>query len=556
MERAIVKEITNLVARGTWADLETVQEWTDVAATNPEASVVAAHIILSIKHYELDESCWVFKARLVAGGNRHFSVDGVVIFEEDLFAVPADLDGARIVLSHAVLEQNGEVLQSDVDQAFTQAPLKNDNIFICLPKKLWPDSWKLMRKPVVRLRKALYGLRRSGFDYADFSHNIIIKHGWSKIRDYAACLYCKRVKGMLLWLTIYVDDLLASGSHLHVKPELNMIAKDLVMSAPAPVSLFLGIHCKIIRHNPFSADITQQQQMYTIMLISRFFDDRSLSKNHRFRKVYTPAVDFDAPSDELAHPGLLKAVAPKHVGGLLFLMRCSRPDIAVALGILSRHVTTWTLQDDQFLERLFAYLSHTLDAVLLMTGNAVDPSRNFIRCRVDSDHGGCPDSLKSTSGACTQIISASGTNCTLGWRSKRQTVAAPSTAHAEVIAYADGLKHQVLPIAGTYEDAGVEMVTESETDSSAAYGAIIAGYSKSMRYMKKVNKVGIAFCHDAVEANDDLRISEVRSGENTSDILTKPLPRGAHWKHSHELGIRCALGAEVIKMSGNLLNCF
>ena len=162
MERAIVKEITNLVARGTWADLETVKEWTDIAATNPEASVVAAHIILSIKHYELDESCWVFKARLVAGGNRHFSVDGVVIFEEDLFAVPADLDGARIVLSHAVLEQNGEVLQSDVDQAFTQAPLKNDNIFICLPKKLWPDSWKLMRKPVVRLRKALYGLRRSG----------------------------------------------------------------------------------------------------------------------------------------------------------------------------------------------------------------------------------------------------------------------------------------------------------------------------------------------------------------------------------------------------------
>ena len=59
------------------------------------------------------------------------------------------------------------LLQSDVRHAYLQALLRGPPVYIVLPKCVWPQSWSGMYAPALRLRKAIYGLKRSGFDWMD-----------------------------------------------------------------------------------------------------------------------------------------------------------------------------------------------------------------------------------------------------------------------------------------------------------------------------------------------------------------------------------------------------
>ena len=56
------------------------------------------------------------------------------------------------------------------------------------------------------------------------------------------------------------------------------------------------------------------------------------------RKVGTPM----APDGDEEGPSKLKGNPKRYLGSLLFLCRCSRPDVAYAVGYLARYVTCWT----------------------------------------------------------------------------------------------------------------------------------------------------------------------------------------------------------------------
>jgi hypothetical protein len=120
------------------------------------------------------------------------------------------------VVWRATMSPECALLQADVLTAYLQAFLKGTATYIELPRKLWPAEWfdsdgePRYWHPVLRLRKAIYGLRRSGFDWMKHADNVLQHHGWKPVHDYADSLYVKATPNGPLLLFCYVDDLLAS----------------------------------------------------------------------------------------------------------------------------------------------------------------------------------------------------------------------------------------------------------------------------------------------------------------------------------------------------------
>ena len=98
-------------------------------------------------------------------------------------------------------------------------------MWIVLPPSLWPEWWseKGYKQPVLRLRKALYGLQRSGFDWAKKAHSVLTAAGWTVIPDVVDAVYIKRDGSKVCIMALYVDDILASGPSDMLTEALNAI---------------------------------------------------------------------------------------------------------------------------------------------------------------------------------------------------------------------------------------------------------------------------------------------------------------------------------------------
>ena len=109
----------------------------------------------------------------MAGNNIQTKCSPVHELFQDVVATPTSLTAVRAALAAGALRGQSASVR-DAQSAYLQAPLKEFNPdgsrkpsqWLRLPKSVWPKSWfdaktgePLYRDPVVRLKKALYGLR-------------------------------------------------------------------------------------------------------------------------------------------------------------------------------------------------------------------------------------------------------------------------------------------------------------------------------------------------------------------------------------------------------------
>ena len=175
----------------------------------PEALLVRAHLLLGQKNAETSEM--KLKARLVAGGNNVVDAAGLPFFEEAMYGAPASLEIIRFVVWWSCMSPDFVLWQSDVRHAYLQATLRGPPVYIILPPQVRPSAWSQFRLPVLRLRRAIYGLKRSGFDWMDHATKVLLHHGWSLHPDHADSLFSKGVGKQMCLLAVYVDDFLAAG---------------------------------------------------------------------------------------------------------------------------------------------------------------------------------------------------------------------------------------------------------------------------------------------------------------------------------------------------------
>ena len=117
------------------------------------------------------------------------------------------------------------------------------------------------------------------------------------------------------------------------------------------------------------------------------------------------------------------------VGSLMYAMVCTRPEIAHAVGVLSRYISKLGKEHWIAVKRVFRYLCGTAYYAIYYQGR-LGPDRVInVHGFVDADWVRDLDHRRSTSGCVFNLFGGA-----ISWMIKRQDVVALSTTEAEYMA--------------------------------------------------------------------------------------------------------------------------
>ncbi|XP_042003806.1 secreted RxLR effector protein 161-like [Salvia splendens] len=150
------------------------------------------------------------------------------------------------------------------------------------------------------------------------------------------------------------------------------------------------------------------------------------------------------------------------IGSVMYVMICTRPDLAHAVSITSRYMSNPGKAHWQALKWMLRYLRGSSDYGIMYKGFG-DQTKDIIEGFCDSDYASNKDNRKSQTG---YIFTMFGSAVT--WESNLQSVVALSTTEAEYIALTDAVKESFW-IRGMLGDLGERQeIVAVNCDSSSA----------------------------------------------------------------------------------------
>ncbi|WVZ82976.1 hypothetical protein U9M48_030174 [Paspalum notatum var. saurae] len=403
------------------------------------------------------------KARLVARG---FVQREGIDFEE-VFAPVARMESVRLVLALAAT-RGWNVHHMDVKSAFLNGELKEE-VFVKQPPGFVVAG---QEHRVLRLRKALYGLRQAPRAWNVKLDESLTRLGFAKCETEHA-LYTRRAERGQLVVGVYVDDLVVTGTSeqdiVAFKEEMKKLFR---MSDLGLLTYYLGIEVE-----QGTDSITLRQSAYARKLLERSGGGLQGQQN---------ADGGEDQAEQGEHGGK---------GYVSRFMEDPRED----------HLTA--------VKHLLRYVAGTLDYGI------VYPRRGRGKAELigysDSDMGGDVNGRKSTSG----LIFFLG-KCPISWQSQKQRIVALSTCEAEYVAAATAccqgvwLRRLLQEITGEDHRAPVLRV-DNKSAIELAKNPVLHDRSKHI-------DIRFHFIRDCVNGGR-IVLGHVETGQQLADILTKPL---------------------------------
>ncbi len=415
-------------------------------------------------------------------------------------------------------------------------------------KRLFGEAGSKVINPHCRVVRAIYGRKASGFDWSRKAEEDMKTIQWAADPTYPSVWTRRGEGGMIIGITLfYVDDTFVFAETVsqveifvaEMRQQGIEVGELMDIFGALSQETYVGVGYKV---EPYGGPpgtgsmgywVRIDQRAYARVLVERFVEEASeLAFKSRIRRFDVPALEREGTPGDADRPGVFARSAPRHVGGLLYLGRFSRPDMMYAIIAIARHVAGWKRGDDLALARIFGYLSGTVEFVL---HGVVGPARPKILTYADSDFAGDPTTRRST--ACVLVyFAAVGTRALADWIMALSKRVYLSTCEAEAGALMAAGK-AVLPLqdlTGTLSHEGDgKAPLRVLSDAQAAISAVQKGYSKAMRYARRASGVALAW----LKENLQQYLGKVPSEENTSDIGTKPLEALAFEKHRRGLGV-------------------
>ena len=350
-----------------------------------------------------DGSVNKYKARLVVKGySQVFGVD----FSET-FAPVARLDTIRMLL--ALTAQKGwKTYQLDVKSAFLNGYLQEE-IYVEQPEGF---QVKGQEEKVYLLKKALYGLKQAPRAWYSRIDEHLQSLGFVKSPS-EATLYVKGTDANLIVVSVYVDDLLVTGSNEKLVKEFKAeMLKVFEMTNLGLMSYFLGMEVKQDHDGVFIS-----QKKYAKEILNKFhMDDCKRTSTPMNQKEKFSKDDGTEKVDESQYRSLI---------GCLMYLTATRPDIMFSVSLLSRFMHCASEVHFQAAKRIVRYIKGTTNY-----GIKYSYCQNFkLHGYSDSDWAGSIDDMRSTTRFCFNFGFR-----IFSWSSKKQDVIAQSTAEAEYVA--------------------------------------------------------------------------------------------------------------------------
>jgi hypothetical protein len=318
-----------------------------------------------------------------------------------------------------------------------------------------------------------------------------------------------------LLLTIYVDDILLIGEQKLIEETKENLTTRFKMHDLGEASHYLGMCIERDRANRV---IYISQHAYIESVLAKYGFDRSakhdtpLDTKRRLHKR--------TPSEPAADVGLYQSM----MGSLMYAMIATRPDLAFAVGTLSRFSHDPSEEHLSALKRVMRYLNKTKHWKLRLGGKECE-----LTAYADASFANDPDDFRSTTG---YVILLGGA---IDWRSRKQKSTAQSTADAEYYAFGAAcmrlteLKHLlhemqivVRPVIYCDNEATIKSVKES-----IFRGTLSAPH------------IGTKFFLAADMVREGhVRMEYVASADMLADGLTKQLQRPVFLEFCARLGLR------------------
>lgn len=349
-----------------------------------------------------------YKARLCARGFQQVAGQDY----HDTFAPVARLTTFRALMARGA-QRDYDMTHADIETAFLHGELKED-IYMEVPQGVDLPDGAVRSDYVLKLRKSIYGLKQAPRVWNKKLHAKLLELGFERT-DADPCLY--KLKGAEVYLLCYVDDLvLCHPRNFDLSDVLDGLRTVFRIGTVEPLQYFLGFEIHRRRDRRL---IKVHQRRFVLDMLTRFglADCNPVATPCTVgAQAYNEGTPLDAETSSLYRT---------MVGSLLWVAMGTRPDIAHAVTMLTRHMQSPTDLALKGAKRVLRYLRGEPGTALVYGGS---PCRLTGQC--DASWANCTNTRRSYSGYLFSL-SNGGAIC---WSSKLQRTPALSSTEAEYMA--------------------------------------------------------------------------------------------------------------------------
>ena len=466
---------------------------------------------------------WVYDVKRDNQGNllrrrarkvgRGFTQEFGVNYEET-FSQMSRSETWRILLVLAV-QNNWAIRQWDVKAAYLQAPLTHEVYVQDINEKGETEYWQL--------NKALYGLKQAGYEWYKTIKGIMIKVGLRQSIGDPGCFYNQ--EGLII--STHVDDMMAvAPTKQHLDDIEIAIEHHVELDKLGTPKKLLGMELTWDKHK--SVKLTQKTSIGNLEkeydLPASNIPTRSLPLNPT---LFEPLKEHE---EELA-PSQLKKYQSL-VGSLLYINRCTRPEISIQVNLLGRRTSQASQNNLQAAMHVLRYLASSKEKGIIIKrvpgGIKTFQEKGVIKAYADASYGG--EQAKSQSG---NLVTLNGQ--IIMWSSRRQDITAQSITEAEYIACSEATK-DIRWLQQLMEEFPFQIQTKPAylySDNEAA-----VKLTKTQTFHKRTRHIDHRY-HYIRELTEQgmIQLQGITGKDNPSDILTKILPMSSVREWITKLGL-------------------
>lgn len=465
---------------------EEIFDFTSKEGYDPK-SLIGSMLVLQIQRNS-DGSIKKYKARLVALGNQQ--IGGT--FQEISSGTTRTATVKLLISLQAKKRLSSMVL--DVKGAFLKTVIPDDGekLFIRLPDGR-----------IARLKKYLYGLKQSGYEWQQNLTEFLISQNFTQSKADPLAFYKRNSDNKSVSLCIHVDDLYCVGDQCL----LSQFQKSLethygtVTHKSSDLLDYLGIRIEK-QPNQF---IKLSQPGYIDKILTRFnFDDDDT-------KVSTPMSTIDTFMED-GNDRVDITLYLQRVGALNFLAQMSRPDILYAISKVAQQCANPTKKDMKAVDRIFRYIKNTRNNCLYFNN---DNDLN-LTVYVDAAYNSNPDA-KGHFGYSFSLGRGNGSFLAKSGKMKLTTL---SSTEAEYVALCEAVR-EVVWVRQLLEDFGVPQSKPTVIyEDNKSCIEMVNGRSNHQA-SKHINPK-FHFTRDKLK-DGVIKVEHMPTGEMIADMLTKPL---------------------------------
>nr|GEX41313.1 retrovirus-related Pol polyprotein from transposon TNT 1-94 [Tanacetum cinerariifolium] len=357
---------------------------------------------------------------------------------------------------------------------------------------MWQPPGYEQGNKVCLLKKSLYGLKQSPRQWYRRFDEYMLSNGFKR-SSYDICVYYRSyAPGEYIYLLLYVDDMLiACKSKAEIGSTKSLLKREFDMKDLKEAKKILGM--EIIRDRSRKI-LRVSQSGYISKILNNFRIDNGKSVQMPLGGNFKLSLK-DCPIRDCDVERISKVPYVNAVGSLMYLMVCTRPDIAHAVSIVSRYLVNPGKNHWEAVKWILKYLRGTANVGLIYETNC--GNHKDVIGFIDSDYAKDPDKVRSITGytflvqGCVEAI----------W------------------------------LRGLLEELGVEL--NRVTVNCDNQGAIHLSRNHVFHERTKHINVHYHFIREVLEAKT-IKVLKVGTEHNAADALTKVVP-GHKLQHYLEL---------------------